>query len=53
MAKSKLSEQEQVTEYIQKLDPSISETITFLSQAILAINNEISEHIKWKSRSFY
>ncbi|KQS47254.1 hypothetical protein ASG38_07300 [Flavobacterium sp. Leaf359] len=53
MAKSKLSEQEQVTEYIQKLDPSISETITFLRQVILAINNEISEHIKWNSPSFY
>lgn len=53
MAKSKLSEEEQVTEYIQKLDPSLAETITFLRQAILAIDAEISEHIKWNSPSFY
>lgn len=53
MAKSKLSNEEQVSEYIQKLDPSLAETITFLRQIILAINNEISEHIKWNSPSFY
>jgi hypothetical protein len=53
MAKSKRNEKELVTEYIQKLDPSLAETITFLRQSILAINSEISEHIKWNSPSFY
>lgn len=53
MAKSKRNEEEQVTEYIQKLDPSLAQTITFLRQIILAIDDEISEHIKWNSPSFY
>lgn len=53
MAKSKRNEEEQVTEYIQKLDPSLAETITFLRQVILAIDGEINEHIKWNSPSFY
>ena len=53
MAKSKLSNEEQVTEYIQKLDPILAETIAFLRQIVLAIDKEISEHIKWNSPSFY
>lgn len=53
MAKSKLNEEEQVTEYIQKLDSPLAETITFLRQVVLAIDGEINEHIKWNSPSFY
>lgn len=53
MAKSKFTNDEEVTEYIQKLDSPLAETITFLRQSILAINSEISEHIKWNSPSFY
>lgn len=53
MAKSKLSDQEQVTQHIQKLDPSIATIIETLRQIILNTNPEISEQIKWNSPSFY
>ena len=50
---AKLSDQEQVTAHIQKLDPSIGEAIETLRQIILSANPEISEHIKWNNPSFY
>jgi hypothetical protein len=54
MAKSvKLSDQEEVTQHIQKLDPSIRNTIEALRQIILSIDSEISERIKWNNPSFY
>ena len=50
---AKLSDQEQVTAHIQKLDPSIGEAIETLRQIILSAHPEISEHIKWNNPSFY
>lgn len=53
MAKSKDTNEEQVTEYIQQLNPTLATTITFLRQTVLAVDKEIGEHIKWNSPSFY
>ena len=53
MAKSKGTNEEQVTEYIQQLNPTLATTITFLRQTVLAVDKEIGEHIKWNSPSFY
>lgn len=50
---SKLTDQEQVTQHIQKLDPSIRDTIEVLRQIILRTDNGISERIKWNNPSFY
>ena len=50
---AKLSDQEQVTGHIQKLDPSIGEVIETLRQIILSAHPEISEQIKWNNPSFY
>ena len=50
---AKLSDQEQVTAHIQKLDPSIGEAIETLRQIILSAHPEISEQIKWNNPSFY
>jgi hypothetical protein len=53
MAKSKLTDQEQVTAYIQKLDPAIANAVNLIRQIILGTDTEIAEHIKWNSPSFY
>lgn len=53
MAKPKSTNEEQVNEYIQQLDPALAATIIFLRQVILGTDTEIGEHIKWNSVSFY
>ena len=54
MAKStNLTDQEEVTALIKKLDPNISETIAYLRQIILTTDLEIGERIKWNNPSFY
>ena len=53
MAKSKLSNEEQVLEYISKLEIPLAETIRYLTEIILETDNEIVSHIKWNSVSFY
>jgi hypothetical protein len=54
MAKTtKLSEQEQVTLYIQKLKPDLCKIIEVLRQIILNADKEIGERIKWNNPSFY
>jgi hypothetical protein len=54
MAKAiKLSDKEQVTQHIKKLDSAISKTIEAIRKIILATDKEISEHIKWNNPSFY
>lgn len=54
MAKSaKLSDEEQVTEHIKKLDPSIREVVQKLREIILSTDKEIGERIKWNNPSFY
>ena len=54
MAKTaKLSDTDQVTEHIKKLDPSIRKTIEALREIILGADKEIGERIKWNNPSFY
>ena len=54
MAKAiKLSDKEQVTQHIKKLEPAISKTFEAIRKIILSTHKEISEHIKWNSPSFY
>jgi hypothetical protein len=53
MAKQTLTNQEQVSEHIQKLDLAIKDAIEALRQIILSTDSEIGEHIKWNNPSFY
>lgn len=50
---SKLSDTEQVTAHIQKLDKKTAEAVEYLRQCILSADKEIAEQIKWNSPSFY
>lgn len=49
----KRTDQQQVTEHIQKLDPVIRDAVETLRQIILDTDSEIAEHIKWNNPSFY
>jgi hypothetical protein len=49
----KLSDTEQVTRHIQKLEPVLGKTIEYIRQLILKTNKEIGEQIKWNNPSFY
>ena len=51
--KIKLTDQEQVTEHIQKLEPSVGQIVETLRQIILSTNPEVGERIKWNNPSFY
>ena len=54
MAKSvKLTDTEQVTEHIKKLDPAVGKIVQNLRKIILSTDNEIGERIKWNNPSFY
>ena len=53
MAKTKLTDQEQVTEHIKKLKPALAEVVETLRQIILSTDEEIGERIKWNNPSFY
>jgi hypothetical protein len=53
MKANKLTDEEQVTEHIQKLDPALAETVEAIRQIILKTDKEIGEHIKWNNPSFY
>ena len=53
MAKAKLTDTEQITEHIKKLDKSIAGTVQALRQIILSTDKEIGERIKWNNPSFY
>ena len=52
MAKSKLSDSEQVAELIGKLEKPVAEAVELIRQIFLSIDG-ISEQIKWNSPSFY
>lgn len=52
-AKKILSDQEQVTLHIQKLEPAIRKIIETIRQIILKTDKEIGERIKWNNPSFY
>jgi hypothetical protein len=49
----KLTDKEQVTEHIQKLDPAFGKIIEAIRQIILSTDKEIGERIKWNNPSFY
>ena len=54
MAKApKLTEEEEITAHIQKLEPGLKEIIEELRQIIRAVDPEIGERIKWNNPSFY
>ncbi len=54
MSKSiKLSDAEQVTAHIKKLDPALAKIIKYVRQLILSTDKEIGERIKWNNPSFY
>jgi hypothetical protein len=52
-ASIKLTDSEQVTELIQKLDPEFGKIIEAIRQIILSTDKEIGEHIKWNAPSFF
>ena len=49
----KLSDTEQVTEHIKKLDPAIGKIVETIRQIILSTDKEIGERIKWNNPSYY
>lgn len=51
--KAKLSDQEQVSEHIQKLEPALAQVVETLRRIILSTDPEIGERIKWNNPSFY
>lgn len=51
--KTNLTDQEQVTEHIQKLEPSVGQIVETLRQIILSTDPEVGERIKWNNPSFY
>ena len=51
--KEKLSDSEQVTAHIKKMDPNIKKVIETLRKIILSTDKEIGERIKWNNPSFY
>jgi hypothetical protein len=54
MAKSeKLTDEEQVTAHIEKLEPGPREIIQQLREIILTSDKEVGERIKWNNPSFY
>jgi hypothetical protein len=52
-ASLKKTDQEQVNEHIQKLEPSLAEAVEAIRQIILSTDQEIGERIKWNNPSFY
>ena len=53
MAKIKLTDEEQVSKHIEKLDKTLAEIVETLRQIILKTDAEIGERIKWNNPSFY
>lgn len=44
---------ESVVEYIQKLEPKLSELLMAIRQVVLESSSEVKEHIKWNVPAFY
>jgi hypothetical protein len=49
----RLSDEQQVTAHIKKLDPALGEIVQAIREIILSTDKEISERIKWNNPSFY
>lgn len=47
------SNQETVSEFIQKLDKPLAEVVEAVRQLMLSTDPEVAEQIKWNSPSFY
>ena len=50
---AKLSDKEQVSEHIAKLDPQFGKIVETIRQIILSTDPEIGERIKWNNPSYY
>ncbi|SEJ16947.1 Uncharacterized conserved protein YdhG, YjbR/CyaY-like superfamily, DUF1801 family [Dyadobacter koreensis] len=50
---TKLSDSEQVSNHIKKLDTALGDTVEAIRQIILNTDKEIAEQIKWNNPSFY
>ena len=50
---TKLTDSDQVTEHINKLEPGLGKIIQTLREIILSTDKEIGERIKWNNPSFY
>ena len=50
---TKLSDQQQVNQHIQKLEPALGNIIETIRKIILSTDKEIGERIKWNNPSFY
>src|SRR6266705_7122442 len=49
----KLTDPQQVTDHIKKLEPGLGKIIQTLRKIILGTDKEIGERIKWNNPSFY
>jgi hypothetical protein len=49
----KLTDQEQVTRHIKKLEPEVGKIVEVIRKIILSTDKEIGERIKWNNPSFY
>ncbi len=49
----KLSESEEVSAHIKKLEPTLAKVVETLRKFILSTDKEIGERIKWNNPSFY
>jgi len=49
----KLSDEEQVTAHIKKLEPEITNIVEYIRQVILSTDKQIGERIKWNNPSYY
>ena len=52
-AAKKISDSEQVTAHIKKLERTLGKTVETIRQIILSTDKEIGERIKWNNPSFY
>lgn len=49
----KLTDKEQVTEHIEKLEAGLRDIVEAIRQIILSTDKEIGERLKWNNPSFY
>lgn len=53
MAKAKLSEEDQVKEWMDRIDPSFKTSINAVRKIIKAAGPKLNERIKWNAPSYY
>jgi len=53
MAKTKLTEAEQVKEWMDDLDPDLKSSINAVRKIIKSAGPQLSERIKWNAPSYY